>query len=310
MRPSLKSRSCAANCRSASFRLSSAVVTLALHVGERLGLVDVGLDLGEKVARLHDGPFPHLQADDAPRDGRLHVHLRLRIDDPDFADRDLQVLGRDLPEPERGGAAPCRPSPSPGPARREVRRHRRGRRPPRRSGSTSCASDSSASPPAPDPVPATPVTKWLTDRPRSLANRAIRRQMGKVQRILKLHPSAAIILAKDMAPESEKETRWKRVDPLLRAAGWSLASFKPGLDSSKLARTPSAAPAGGRPKSWRRPSSRRLSAVGWFRLRPSWRGGRGGRYEPAASLLGRRFRRPGSGRWRHCERVSFSFRAA
>ena len=34
--------------------------------------------------------------------------------------------------------------------------------------------------------------------------------------------------------ESEKETRWKRVDPLLKAAGWTLVNFKEGLDFTKL----------------------------------------------------------------------------
>ncbi len=37
-----------------------------------------------------------------------------------------------------------------------------------------------------------------------------------------------------MAPESERETRWKRIDPLLMAAGWSLTDFRTGLDLSKL----------------------------------------------------------------------------
>jgi type I restriction enzyme R subunit len=34
--------------------------------------------------------------------------------------------------------------------------------------------------------------------------------------------------------ESEKETRWKRVDPLLKAVGWTLVNFKEGLDFTKL----------------------------------------------------------------------------
>lgn len=34
--------------------------------------------------------------------------------------------------------------------------------------------------------------------------------------------------------ESEKETRWKRVDPLLKAARWTLVDFKEGLDFTKL----------------------------------------------------------------------------
>jgi type I site-specific restriction endonuclease len=34
--------------------------------------------------------------------------------------------------------------------------------------------------------------------------------------------------------ESEKETRWKRVDPLLKAAGWTIVDFKEGLDFKKL----------------------------------------------------------------------------
>ena len=37
-----------------------------------------------------------------------------------------------------------------------------------------------------------------------------------------------------MESESERKTRLKRVDPLLRVAGWSLLDFKPGLDVSKL----------------------------------------------------------------------------
>lgn len=36
--------------------------------------------------------------------------------------------------------------------------------------------------------------------------------------------------------ESEKETRWKRVDPLLKAAGWTLVNFKQGLDFTELTR--------------------------------------------------------------------------
>ncbi|HEY3349314.1 MAG TPA: hypothetical protein VGM13_06030 [Thermoanaerobaculia bacterium] len=34
--------------------------------------------------------------------------------------------------------------------------------------------------------------------------------------------------------ESEKVTRWKRVDPLLKAAGWKIVDFKEGLDFKKL----------------------------------------------------------------------------
>lgn len=34
--------------------------------------------------------------------------------------------------------------------------------------------------------------------------------------------------------ESERKTRLKRVDPLLKAAGWSLTDFKASTDVSKL----------------------------------------------------------------------------
>ena len=71
-----------------------------VHVRQRLGLRHVGLDLGQDVARLHDGPVADLHGDDAAGDDRLDVHLGLGLDDPDLADAHLQVLGLDLAEAE------------------------------------------------------------------------------------------------------------------------------------------------------------------------------------------------------------------
>ena len=78
------------------------------HVRQRLGLGHVGLDLGQDVARLDDGPIAHLQGDDAAGDDRLDVHLGLGLDDPDLADAHLEVLGLDLAEAEGKLVGPVR----------------------------------------------------------------------------------------------------------------------------------------------------------------------------------------------------------
>ena len=69
--------------------------------GERLGLGDVGLDLGQDVARLHHRAVAHVQADDPAGDDRLDLDLRHRVDDADLPHAHLQVLGGDGAEPER-----------------------------------------------------------------------------------------------------------------------------------------------------------------------------------------------------------------
>jgi hypothetical protein len=73
-----------------------------LHVRERLRLVDVGLDLRQQVAGPHDRALAHRKRQDPARHDGLDVDLRHRVDDADLADRDLEVLGLDLAQPEGG----------------------------------------------------------------------------------------------------------------------------------------------------------------------------------------------------------------
>ena len=81
-------------------------MTLGLHVRERLRLVDVRLDLRQHVARPDDRALADLQREDPARDRGLDVHFGDGIDDPDLADRDLEVFGLDLAQPE-GRLRPC-----------------------------------------------------------------------------------------------------------------------------------------------------------------------------------------------------------
>ena len=45
---------------------------------------------------------------------------------------------------------------------------------------------------------------------------------------------AAVFDSGELMFESERETRWKRVDPQLKAAGWKIVDSKEGLDFGTL----------------------------------------------------------------------------
>jgi hypothetical protein len=79
---------------------SRSVRDAGLDVRQGLRLIDVRLDLGQHVADLHDRALPDPQPDDPAGHRRLDVYLGDRIDHPDLADGDLEVLGLDLSQPE------------------------------------------------------------------------------------------------------------------------------------------------------------------------------------------------------------------
>ena len=62
-----------------------------LRVGERLGLIEVGLDAREHGAAAHDVAVAMEDLDDFAGDGRLHLDLHFRLDGADFGDLDLDV---------------------------------------------------------------------------------------------------------------------------------------------------------------------------------------------------------------------------
>src|ERR1051325_722254 len=62
-----------------------------LGLGERLGLVEVGLDAGQRFAALHDVAVAMLDLDDLAGDRGLDLDLHFRLDGADFRDLHLDV---------------------------------------------------------------------------------------------------------------------------------------------------------------------------------------------------------------------------